>query len=280
MKDVASLPSPLFALVLAGALLATSPSHAQQAPPAATPAPAPAAAATANAAAVPTPAAASASDAESTAWQKKQDDRLARGDALLKDKQAEAAISEAFDPIIQDFEARYAHDGKRYYSARTSTETLFYMLSVASDNDKGVAKQDGVALGSTWAYAHYGKAYALVDLNRLEEAVKEIDLALQLAPLNPQFLSERAYLYRSTSEWDKMLEGYRSALSYIDMATPDNLKSSERARALRGEGYALIELGDLDLAEKSFKKSLKLEPRNEMALGELVYIKQLRKKKK
>jgi len=271
MKDAVSRRCPLFVLVLAASLLATAPGRAQQASPSA-----------ADAAPAPAAPIAAPADPEKVAqgeWQKQQDERMIRGNTLLKDKQAEAAIREGFAPVIEAFEARYGNDGKRYYSARTSAETLFYMLSVAADHGKGESNQDGVALGPTWAYAHYGKAYSLIELNRFDEAAEELDRALQLSPNNPQFLCERAYLYRATGEWDKMLQGYRSALTFIDMASPDDRKVFEEARALRGEGYALIELGDLKSAEKSFKKSLKLEPGNELALGELDYIKNLKKKK-
>lgn len=274
MKDAVSRRSLLLVLVLAGSLLATAPGRAQEASPSAADAvpAAPSAAASITAPADPEKAALNE-------WQKQQDERLVRGNTLLMDKQAEAAIREAFDPVIQAFEARYGNDGKRYYSARTSAESLAYMLTAAADMDKGVSKQDAVALGPTWAYAHYSKAYALIELNRFDEAAKELDRALQLAPHNPQFLGERAYLYRASNEWDKMLQGYRSALEFVDLASPDDRKVAEEARALRGEGYALIELGDLKSAEKSFKKSLKLEPGNELALGELDYIKKLKKKK-
>lgn len=219
---------------------------------------------------------------EDTAWEETQNQRLARGDALLKEKQPEAAMREAFDPIIQAYQARYASDDTLYYCARTTPETLIYMLGVAADNDRGEGKGKGknaVTLGPTWAYAYFGKAYALIDLNRFDEAATEIDRALELSPHNPQFLSERGYLYRASRQWDKMLESYRSAFSTAEYASPDSLKESDQARALRGEGFALIELGDLKEAERSFKQSLKLEPKNELALSELDYIKQLRKQK-
>jgi Flp pilus assembly protein TadD len=46
--------------------------------------------------------------------------------------------------------------------------------------------------------------------------------------------------------------------------------------ALRGKGFALIELQRLDEAEVAFKSSLEIEPNNKLALNELGYIKRLR----
>mgnify|MGYP001551189891 CR=1 FL=1 len=49
-----------------------------------------------------------------------------------------------------------------------------------------------------------------------------------------------------------------------------------KAAALRGLGFTLIELGNLDEAEVALRKSLILEPESQLAQGELLYIEQLR----
>ena len=50
----------------------------------------------------------------------------------------------------------------------------------------------------------------------------------------------------------------------------------EEAVALRGIGFALIELGRLDEAEAVFLESLEADPDNEAALNELRHIEHLR----
>lgn len=211
-------------------------------------------------------------------WQAEQDGRIVRGDELLKQRQPEVAIREAFDPVIQAYEARYAGDGKIYFCSRGHEETLMYLMGVAADHNEGKGRGDAVVLEPTWAYGYYGKAYALIELNRFDEAAVALDRALELSPANPQFLSERGYLYRASREWDRMLASNQAALDHVSLA-PESLRDAERARALRGAGYALIELDRLDEAERHFRDSLKIEPENQVALGELDYIKQLRKKK-
>nr|WP_295379821.1 tetratricopeptide repeat protein [Pseudoxanthomonas sp.] len=211
-------------------------------------------------------------------WQAEQDKRIGLGDELLKKGQPEAAIREAFDPVIQAYEARYAGDGKIYFSSRDSAETPMYLLGVAAEHDRGEGRGDAVALGPTWAQGYYGKAYALIELNRFDEAATALDRALELSPANSQFLTERGYVYRASREWDKMLASNQAALEHAQF-TPESLREGVRARALRGAGYALIELDRLDEAERHFRDSLKIEPENQVALGELDYIKQLRKKK-
>jgi Flp pilus assembly protein TadD len=53
-------------------------------------------------------------------------------------------------------------------------------------------------------------------------------------------------------------------------------KDDQRAVMLRGRGFALIELGRLDEAEKAYRDSLNSEPNNARALNELTYIGRLR----
>ena len=53
----------------------------------------------------------------------------------------------------------------------------------------------------------------------------------------------------------------------------------QKGAALRGMGFALIEQGKLDEAEKKYKESLKADPDNKLALSELEYIKKLKAEK-
>lgn len=217
--------------------------------------------------------------AEQEAWDKQQQEVFLRGRELLDKGEAEAAIRDGFEPVIAAFETRYAKPDTVYFCTRTLTETLLYLGGLAAEHEKSGLGKNGVALGPLWAYAYFQKGYALVELNRFDEAAVALDKALLLSPKNPMFLIERGTVYRASGEWDKMLASNQTALSYIDLVTPDDQKDWERAHALRGQGYALIELGKLDEAEKSFKKSMKIEPKSKVALNELEYIKQLRKKK-
>jgi tetratricopeptide (TPR) repeat protein len=52
------------------------------------------------------------------------------------------------------------------------------------------------------------------------------------------------------------------------------------ARALRGKGAALTEMGRVAEAEDAFTASLKIEPNNEIAINELEYLEQLKSGKK
>ena len=218
------------------------------------------------------------SQSEDKAWKTLQTSRISAGDRLLGERQPEQAIREAFDPLIADYEARYAGSEVTYYSARTSTEGLAYMLGVAAEHDRGGKAKTATVLDHLWAYGYYGKAYALIELGRPDDAMDMLDKALQLSPYNPQFLSERGHIHQIKKEWPEMLRSNLSAQEFTPLASPEDSRDIEHARALRDQGFALIELDRLEEAETLFRDSLKLDPTSEMARNELVYIRKLKSK--
>ena len=66
---------------------------------------------------------------------------------------------------------------------------------------------------------------------------------------------------------EEALGCYQNAISFRDW-TP----ALELARAFRGKGYSLIDLGRLDEAKAAYQRALELEPNNETAQKELDYI--------
>jgi Flp pilus assembly protein TadD len=218
--------------------------------------------------------------AEDEAWKILQASRITTGDRLLTENQPEQAIREAFDPLIADYESRYVGDKITYYSARTSAEGLAYMLHAAAEHNRSGKGKDALLLDHTWAYGYYGKAYALIELDRPDDAMAELEKALKLAPYNPQFLSELGHVYQLRRKWPEMLKSNQSAEEFAQIASPEDRQAIEHARALRGQGFALIELGRLQEAENKFLESLKIDPSSLVARNELDYIQQLRSKAK
>jgi Flp pilus assembly protein TadD len=76
----------------------------------------------------------------------------------------------------------------------------------------------------------------------------------------------------------------KQALAYylkaIVLAERFKSQRVELPMALRGAGYALIDLGQLDQAKELYIKALKLDPGSNVALSELKYIENLQKKRK
>lgn len=97
-----------------------------------------------------------------------------------------------------------------------------------------------------------------------------------IAPVSAGTATERGYILNQIGRPEDALAAYKRALS---LSTRYRSQRPLQATALRGIGFALIELQRLDEAERTFHDSLKIEPNNKVALGELAYIRDLRAKK-
>src|SRR5436190_12748411 len=105
---------------------------------------------------------------------------------LIKRKQPREAIANC-DKIITLFKQRYEHGDEKVYCARSSTETLGYLLQAGADINKGQfgkGKNKAIVLSDTWANAYFVKGYALQDVGRVAEAKAALKLALELSPWN------------------------------------------------------------------------------------------------
>lgn len=195
-------------------------------------------------------------------------DRLRHGiELLLRQGRIEASIREVFDPLIDEYAREYAGLDQRVYCPRSEDEGLQYLSDALGD-----ARHRGVMLAGTptWAYAYYYKGYALIDLHRIGEARHALGQALELAPRNAQFLAELAATYQN-EDAEQMLAIARRAADATRFSPPD-LRQDERGRALRGQGYALIELERWDEAEQAYRQALQLDPGDRHARSELDYV--------
>ena len=219
-------------------------------------------------AADPAPPPAATADAD-----KHQAELLGYAVSMISKGQQAQAISMYLDPLINYYEAANPPSKRRVYSARDLTATLFYMTLAARD------KTDAVALGPTWGEAYFYKGFALVDIGKPGEARAMFEKAIALAPMDARFVSELGSLYQTEKNWPKALETFRSAAIAADLS-PDPVKIYEKTRALRGQGFALTEMGRYDESEAVYRKCLALNPKDQIAEGELRYIAQLRSKTK
>jgi tetratricopeptide (TPR) repeat protein len=87
----------------------------------------------------------------------------------------------------------------------------------------------------------------------------------------PKFALEKAQALARLGDHQKALELYKLAQTL-------NAYSSEHdnAVALRGEGFVHIEMGNIDSAERAYRESLIIEPKNKLVRYELKYIAHLR----
>jgi tetratricopeptide (TPR) repeat protein len=187
---------------------------------------------------------------------------------------------EKCDTVIAAFKKHYEHSNEQIYCARTSPESLGYLLKAAGEADKGKSKQaKAIVLSSTWSDAYFKKAYALQDLGRFAEAKSAILRAVELSPWNCLYLCELGSVYKFEKDWAKAKEAYQTAEDQASLG-PDNSKAAELAQARRGLGYVLVELGQLDEAEKKYLQCLATDPDDKKAARELEYVREQKAKRK
>jgi tetratricopeptide (TPR) repeat protein len=135
-------------------------------------------------------------------------------------------------------------------------------------------------LGSdVWCAALWGKGFVLIDLGRSPEAGEFLARSVEMAPMNAHYINEYAEWYKPQRDWKKSYALFERAWQTVDR----DVKGPERkiaARALRGMGFNLIELGDLDQAEHFLRLSLEYEPEAAAKVkGELDFIADQRSRK-
>ena len=143
-------------------------------------------------------------------------------------------------------------------------EFLAYVGSHRSDNEKSIF----------WTTVSFSKLWwQLADVNisegRFDNAVVCVEKGLELEPDHPILWIERGYIFNRLGRHQEALEAYRTAASVRQWAQP-----AVTARALRGQGSALIDLGQLSEARNVYNASLELDPESESAHKELEYIDQ------
>lgn len=207
----------------------------------------------------------------SVADEKLNVEQLGYAMAMVRKGDPQAAIDQYLDPILARYAATFGSEKRQIYSARSSAETLMYLMMAAGD------KRSAIALDGTWGDTLYTKAFALVDLGRHDEARRTYEKAVAMAPFNARYISEIGNLDQQAREWAAALAMFNRAIAATEFSPPES-KDIELTRAMRGAGFSLIELDRLDEAEAMFRKCLVINPGDKGAKAELAYIAQLRAK--
>ena len=175
-----------------------------------------------------------------------------------------------FDLAIAQCKQQYPEGKQQVYTARGPAESLYYMVIAAANN------QDAIAVDTTCSDARYFRGFATLDLGDIELAQTYVKQAIAMAPNNSLYLSELGHIHQTKQEWADALNVFKEAEDAAESFSPDVVKDKELARAKRGVGYNLIELGKLDEAENKFNEVLQLNPDDKSALNEIQYIQKLR----
>ena len=187
-----------------------------------------------------------------------------RAAALIGAKQPAEAVA-VLDALIARQEAERKGETRDVYCARTPAETMLYTGMAAQ------AKRRALVLAEAACYPLFLKGFALIDLNRPDEARPWLERALAMGPSNAQFLGELAEWYKSQRQWPKARELFQRAVD-ASALSPENRQVFDKTRGLRGLGFILVEEHRLDEAEKLYREALRLDPNDERSKRQLQYI--------
>ncbi|SDN10210.1 tetratricopeptide repeat protein [Polaromonas sp. JS666] len=185
--------------------------------------------------------------------------------ALVRAKRLSDAERKAIE-LQEKFEASF--DRKmRQYSFQSKEEYLEFKQSAPEQFE-----------WIDWGYKEtlQMKAFIAADKREFPTALSILATIEKIAPASAGTAAERGYILNQLGQPENALAAYKKALS---LSTRYQSQRPFQAAALRGIGFALIELSKLDEAEAVFNDSLKIEPANKVALNELAYIRDLRAKR-
>ena len=190
------------------------------------------------------------------------------------------AIDGPLTEVVTKYETKYAGTPVKVFCANGMLDAFAYAnLADKAETTAGKAAVPVEVIGPAWARAYWARAYAYSEMARYTDAQAELEKALALSPMDSQYKSELAFTYERGGDWNKVLSLYQEAAGDAEISggSPETT-TRLKCVALRGQGYALVELHRLDEATKAYQECLKLTPGEPKSLAELGYIKGLRAK--
>ena len=169
-------------------------------------------------------------------------------------------------PALAYCDGQMARDDMRFVSVVDAAQ---YRLYLEEHGDGSPTEWLDIACAGAYTvvgFVHAGR-------KEYEAALPPLDRAIAIAPYYPDALTEKGFVLNQLGRHDAAIDAYRAAIALVER---HRQAASMKALALRGIGYALIEQGDLDGAQRTLEESLVLDPGNRTALGELDYIAKLR----
>ncbi len=162
--------------------------------------------------------------------------------------------------------SRFETPGMRVLSFASQAEYEMY-LETANDSDSIVPVD--------WCYRELFqlKAFIHAAQENFEAALGLLSRSAEVGPTAAGPYVERGYIFNRLGRFTDARDSYEIALALVSRYPSSR---PHEPMALRGLGFALIELGDLEGAEAAFRRSLDVDPNNDLAKSELKYIRGLR----
>ncbi len=182
------------------------------------------------------------------------------GKLILEGKLVEA--DQLLDKVLAVFDERMKDAQLDYVSVANREQLNRYRTEHASTRK---------LIWIDWGYgqALLKKGVIAASGKRWKEAETWLEKAVRMRPYSAETFVERGFVLNKLGRSDEAAKSYDTALS---LARTYPMEKVVEPAALRGLGFTRIELKDLPGARQAFQESLRVEPKNRLALNELRYI--------
>lgn len=201
--------------------------------------------------------------------------RLQQGMQMLQSGQVQAAIDGPLTDVIKGFEKQYGKSPDKVFSVRGTKQTLYYLAAFANGTIKGgPGQKNAITVGPEWATAYWLRGYAYSGMGRYAEATADLKKALVLSPKDAAYTGELAFVYQMEKRWNESLLTYQAMAADVELMDgfePQQLNEMS-CKALRGEGFALVEMKRYAESEKAYQDCIQLIPGEPKSTAELEYV--------
>ena len=156
-------------------------------------------------------------------------------------------------------------EGKKMLFQHKPKEAIERYFNIVINQQEQIGINDKIL----YAEALHHKGYAYIDLNMFKKAEEYIRKAIKVSDNNPVYISELGYIYQKQKNWRNAYDIFTKAEK---IARRNPKQSLVLGRALRGKGFALIEMKQYKRAIEEYKRALKINKNDLKAKNELNYI--------
>lgn len=179
-----------------------------------------------------------------------------------------------FDSLSIQLESIISKTPSDYVNTFEKNEQIFIKFWDEAEYDKfnETEKFPVVRIQNVYPHACYLLAIIKLERGHFEDALSLLKFGIELEPNQPNLINELALLYTTIGSTTKDTSFFNQSNLLFQKAFSSRTYNTNRqkARSLRGIGYNLIELGDLENSLKNYERSLEFEEsktaRNEIRL--------------
>lgn len=192
---------------------------------------------------------------------------------LLHQGKAEQALPLLNQAVAETERALQAFQPKRVVVSGDPHHVLQLLLQAAE------RKESTIALSEEWIVPFYLRGFAYIELKQLDNAKRDLDTALKLAPLHPRILGERGQLSLMEKNWTEAEQYFKQQQVAAKTMKQSNKAIEYQGFALRGLGYIAVERQQWDTAERHYREALALNRNDRKSMSELLFVLENKQKK-